>query len=78
MSHKGGALRAARFLCIAIGIGLPAGAADIVAVKTGPAGLTLDALVPFERGVLTVSTPDGLVVRQEFETGGRIAFNPFG
>ncbi len=77
MSFRGRTRRVARFLLVAIVSVRSAGAADIVTVKSGSSGLTWEAQVPFERGVLTVATPDGLVFRQELESGKRIAFNPF-
>jgi hypothetical protein len=77
MSHVQRALRVGLFVLFAVTIALPAAAADIVAFDAGPSGLTWRALVSFEYGTLTISTPDGLVFSQEFKGSG-VSFNPAG
>ena len=78
MDHIQRALKAGLFILIAVAMALPAAAADIVAFDASPSGLTWRPLVPFEHGILTVSTPDGLVVSEEFKGGSGISFNPIG
>jgi hypothetical protein len=72
------ALRVGLFVLFAVTIALPASAADIVAFNASASGLTWRPLVSFEHGVLTVSTPDGLVFSEEFKGGGGVSFNPTG
>lgn len=76
MSHMQRGLGVGLFLLITVMIALPATAGDIVAFNAGPSGVTWQPLVSFEHGVLTVSTPDGLVFQEEFKGGGGVAFNP--
>ena len=71
------ALSVGLFVLIAVVLALPVAAADIVAFDAGSSGLTWKLLVPFEHGVLTVSTPDGLVFQEEFGAGKGVSFNPF-
>jgi hypothetical protein len=78
MDHTLRALRVGLFLLIAVTFALPAAAADIVAFDAGPSGLTWRPLVSFEHGTLTISTPDGLVFREEFKGGAGVSFNPTG
>ena len=78
MGHLRQALRVGLFVVIAVIIALPAAAADIVAFDAGPSGLTWRPLVSFDHGVLTVSTPDGLVFSQDFKGGAAVSFNPTG
>ena len=75
MSHMQRAFGVGLFVLITVMIALPAGAGDIVAFNAGPGGISWQPLVPFEHGVLTVSTPDGLVFQEEFKGGG-VSFNP--
>ncbi|HMH53533.1 MAG TPA: hypothetical protein VK548_25095 [Candidatus Acidoferrum sp.] len=72
------ALRVGLFLLMAATIALPASAADIVAFDASASGLTWRPLVSFEHGMLTVSTPDGLVFSETFKGGSGISFNPTG
>lgn len=76
MTHMQRAFRVGLFAVMTVTIALPAAAGDIVAFSAGPSGVTWRPLIPFEHGVLTVSTPDGLVFREEFKGGGGIAFDP--
>jgi hypothetical protein len=71
------ALSVGLFVLIAVVLALPAAAAEIVAFDAGSSGLTWQPLVPFEHGILTVGTPDGLVFHEEFGAGGEVSFNPF-
>jgi hypothetical protein len=71
-------LGAVLFTLFAIVVAFAPAAADIVSVHAGPSGLFLDPLIPFERGVLNVSAPDGASFRQEFSAGAKISFSPFG
>jgi hypothetical protein len=77
MIHMQRALRVGLFVLFAVTIALPAAAADIVAFDASPSGLTWRALVSFEHGILTISTPDGLVFSEEFKGSG-VSFNPMG
>ena len=77
MNHMQRALRVGLFVLFAVTIALPAAAADIVAFDASPSGLTWRALVSFEHGILTISTPDGLVFSEEFKGSG-VSFNPAG
>ena len=77
MHHMQRALRVGIFVLIAATIALPAAAGDIVAFDASASALTWRPLVSFEHGVLTVSTPDGLVFSEEFRGGG-VSFNPTG
>jgi hypothetical protein len=78
MDHMQRALRVGLFVLIAVTFALPAAAGDIVAFEAGPSGLTWRPLVSFEHGILTISTPDGLVFREEFKGGAGVSFNPVG
>lgn len=75
MSHMQQAFRVGLFAVIAVLIAFPAAAGDLVAFDAGPSGVSWRPLVPFEHGILTVSTPDGLVFEEEFKGGG-VAFDP--
>ena len=62
-------------ICVAViallAIGMPAvwaGVAGAANMSIGPGGVQWDAQVDYERAVLTVSMPDGEVVRQEFDS----------
>jgi len=48
------------------------------AIRRGTSWLTWRALVSFEHGILTVSTPDGLVFSEEFKGGAGVSLNPVG
>jgi len=76
MSHMQRALGVGLFVLITVMIALPAAADDIVAFNASPSGITWRPLVAFEYGILTVSTPDGLVFQEEFKGGGGVAFDP--
>ena len=76
MDHMSRVLRAGLFVMIALAIGFPAVAGEIVAFHAGPGGITIRPLVPFEFGTLTVGTPDGLVFKQDLSPGSGVAFNP--
>src|SRR5713226_7862282 len=77
MNHMQRALRVGLFVLFAATIALPAAAADIVAFDASASGLTWRPLVSFEHGILTISTPDGLVFSEEFKGSG-VSFNPIG
>ncbi|HVG11272.1 MAG TPA: tail fiber domain-containing protein [Thermoanaerobaculia bacterium] len=53
---------------VVLAIGMPAAWAGAAKMSAGPGRVQWDAQVDYERAILTVSMPDGEVVRQEFDS----------
>ena len=69
--------RAAMYVSVAVAVVVASAlaAAPIAQVRTSPGALDFSPLIEAQSFVLTVSTPDGKVVRREFAAGEAISFS---